>query len=187
MSGLLQLPHKNSNTTDMEKEVIHSSQKCDPWRSGNSALMMSKDPVHTTQEITIPPFSTINMHTNISVKGHCMWVHVLMELMTGPQLPTAVMVTYRELHLGSGVPICLHNLGAHSIKIPAKTMVGQVRPVNQVPLVVLPIRTSGVSNNTQRGMDLGGSGPPSPQGVAQTRAGTGHRAVAQMGTPVCPQ
>ena len=52
---------------------------------------------------------------------------MLMEPMPGPQLPTAVVltVTYGELHLGSlRVPICLCNLGAHSVKIPDKTVVG---------------------------------------------------------------
>ena len=83
-------------------------------------------------------------------KGHCMWVHVLMELMPGLQFPTAVvtMVTYGELHLRSSrVPICLCNLSTCSMEIPAKTVVGQVAPANQVPLVGLPTRTSEESND----------------------------------------
>ena len=79
-----------------------------------------------------------------------MRVHVLMEPTPGSQLPTVVvvMVTYGELHLGSSrVPICLHNLSTHSIEIPTKTMVGQVAPTNQVPLIVLPTRTSKESND----------------------------------------
>ena len=87
-----------------------------------------------------------------------MWVYVLTELMPGPQLPTAVVltVTYGELHLGSSwVPICQHNLGTHSIKIPTKTVVGQVMPVNQVPPVILPTGTSEESNsNPQKGWVL---------------------------------
>ena len=104
-----------------------------------------KGPVYTTQKVTIPLFSTIGVHTNSSVKGHCMWVNMLMELMSGAQLPTVVvpMVTYGELHLGSSrVPICLCNLGACTMEIPAKTVVRQVTPANQVPPVVLPTRTS---------------------------------------------
>ena len=107
-------------------------------------------PVHTTWKVTIHPFSTISMHAITSVKGHCMWVHMLTEPMPGPQLPTVVvlMVTHGELHLGSlRVPICLCNLGANSIEIPRKTVVGQVVPANQVPLVVLPTRTSKESNS----------------------------------------
>ena len=84
-----------------------------------------------------------------------MQVHMLMEPMPGPQLPAAVvqMATYGELHLGSlRVPICLCNLGAHSIEISAKTVVGQVVPANQVPLVVLLTRTSeGSDGNPQKG------------------------------------
>ena len=90
-----------------------------------------------------------------------MWVHVLTELMPGPQLPTAVvlMVTYGELHLGSSsLPICLCNLSAHTMEIPTKAVVGQVTPVNQVPLVFLPTRTSKESNpKLQKGMSPGGS------------------------------
>ena len=83
-------------------------------------------------------------------QGHCMWVHVLTELMAGPQLPTAVVptVTYGELHPGSSrVPICLCNLSTHAMEIPAKTVVGQVAPANQVQLVFLPTRTYEKSNN----------------------------------------
>ena len=78
-----------------------------------------------------------------------MQVHVLTELTPGPQLPTAVvpMAIYGELHPGfSRVPICPHNLSAHTMQIPAKDVVGQVAPANQVPLVVLSTRTSEESN-----------------------------------------
>ena len=150
MSGPLQLPHVSSNSTGVEKEVTHSSPKSYPMEVREFYLDDVRCPVCTTQKVTIPPFSTVNVHTSTSVKGHCMWVHVLTKLTPGPQLPTAVvaMVTYGELHLGSlRVPICLCNLGAHSIEIPAKTVVGQVAPANQVPPVVLLIRTSEESNN----------------------------------------
>ena len=45
----------------------------------------------------------------------------------------------------------------------------------------------GIQWQTPKGMDLGGPGPSRLQGVAQTRAGTGQRVAAQMGTPICPQ
>ena len=52
-------------------------------------------------------------------------------------------VTYGELHPGScWVPICLCNFNAHSVQIPTKTVVVQVVPANQVPLVILPTGTS---------------------------------------------
>ena len=53
------------------------------------------------------------------------------------------IVTYGELHPGSSrVPVCLHNLSTHAMVIPAKTMVSQVIPANQVPPVVHPTRTT---------------------------------------------
>ena len=74
-----------------------------------------------------------------------MKVHVLREPVLGPQLPAAVVpiATYGELHPGSSrAPVCLCNMSAHAMEIPAKTVVGQVIPANQVPLVVHPTRTA---------------------------------------------
>ena len=150
MSGSLLLPHTSSNTTGVGKEVIHSSPKGDPMEVREFCLDDVRGPVHITWTVTIPPFSTLIMHTNTSVKGHGMWVHVFKEPTPCLQLPIAVvpMATYRELHLGSlRVPICLHNLGSHSIEIPTKTVVGPVAPANHVPQVVLQTRTSEESNN----------------------------------------
>ena len=147
MYGLLQLAHTSSNTTGVEKEVIHSSPRGDHMEVREFCLDDVRGPVHTTWKVTIPPFSTISVHANSSVKGHCMQVYMLMEPMSAPQLPTAIVPTaiYGELHLGSlRVPICLCNLGTHSMEIPTKTVVGQV--ANQVPLVVLLTRTSKESN-----------------------------------------
>ena len=79
-----------------------------------------------------------------------MQVHVLMELVLSPQLPAAVVptVTYGELCPGSSrVPVCLHNLSTHAVEVPAKAMVGQVVPANQVPLVVHPTRTAEETNH----------------------------------------
>ena len=148
MSGSLQLPCASSNKTGVEKEVSHSSLRDDPMEVSKFCLNDVRGPVHTTQ-VTIPPFSTVSVHANSSVKGHCMQVHVLMELMPGPQVPAAVvpMATYRELHLGSSrIPICLHNLSAHTMEIPTKTVAGQVAPANWVLPVVHPTRTSEESN-----------------------------------------
>ena len=108
-------------------------------------LDVVKGSVCTTQKFTIPLFSTINVWANTSVRGHCMWVHVLMELKLSPQLPAAVLptATDRELCPGSSrVPVCLHNLSAHAVEIPTKTVVGQVAPTNQILLVVHPTRTA---------------------------------------------
>ena len=104
-----------------------------------------KGAVCTTQEVTIPPFQTINIKANAGVKGHCMKVHVLTEPALGPQLPAAVVpiATYGELHPGSSrVPVCLCHMSTHAVEIPAKTVVGQVIPANQVPPVVHLTRTA---------------------------------------------
>ena len=60
-------------------------------------------------------------------------------------MPAAVVpiATYEELHPGSSrVPVCLCNISAHAMEIPAKTVVGQVIPANQVPPVVHLTRTA---------------------------------------------
>ena len=108
-----------------------------------------KDLVCTTQKVTIPPFSTVNVWANTSVRGHCMQVHVLTEPMLGPKLPAAVVptATYRELCPGSSrVWVCLCNLSTYAVEIPAKTVVGQVAPANQIPPVVHLTRTAKETN-----------------------------------------
>ena len=96
------------------------------------------------------PFGTINVPANTSVRGHCMQVHVLMELVLGLQLPAAVVstATYGELCPGSSrVPVCLCNLSTCAVEVPIKALVGQVVPANQVPPVVHLTRTAEETNN----------------------------------------
>ena len=141
MSGLLQLSCSSSDKLKLE----NSSRENDPVEVWKSQLDSVKGDVHTTQKVTIPPFQTVNIKANAGVKGHCMKVHVLTEPVLSPQLPAAVVpiATYGELHPGSSrVPVCLHNMSTHAMEIPAKTVVGQVIPANQVPLVVHPNRTA---------------------------------------------
>ena len=74
-----------------------------------------------------------------------MQVHVLTELALGPQLPAAVVptATCGELYPGSSrIPVCLHNLSAHVMEVPAKTIIGQIVPANQVSTVVHLTRTA---------------------------------------------
>ena len=81
-----------------------------------------------------------------------------MEPALGPQLPAVVVptATYRELHPGSSrVPVCLHNLSACAINVPAKMVVGQIVPANQIPLVIHPTRTDAETNHpAQKGWVL---------------------------------
>ena len=146
MCGSLQLTHTSSEKIGMKEVVGHSSPKGEPIEVRKFCLDDVRGPVCTTQKVTIPPC----VYANSSVKGNCMQVHVLTEPMPGLQLPAVVvpMATYGQLHLGSSrVPICLCNLSTHTMEIPTKTVVGQVAPANQVPLVVHPTRTSEESNH----------------------------------------
>ena len=145
------------------------------WRCRSSNSMVSMVLDHTTQKVTIPTFSTVNVWANSSVKGHCMWVHVLTEPALGPQLPAAVVptATYGELHPGSSrVPVCLHNLSACAMEVPAKTIIGQIVPAKQVPLVVHPDQDSCRNKiPSTKGMGFGGLRPPRPyqSGLSQSR------------------
>ena len=115
-----------------------------------SQLDNIKVTVCTAQKVTIPPFHAVNIKADANVKGHCMRVHVLTGPALGPQLPAAVVpiATYGELHPGpSRVPVCLLNLSTHAMEIPAKTVVGQVIPTNQVPPVVHLTRTAEETTN----------------------------------------
>ena len=99
-----------------------------------------------------------------------MKVHVLTEQALGPQLPAAVVpiATYGELHPGSlTVPICLCNMSAQAMEIPAKNGGWTGNPCQ-------PGTTSGPPNQdylrgnyrpTKR-LGLGSSRPPRPKGVA---------------------
>ena len=186
MPELLQLPCTGSSKTEVEKEGSHSSLRDGPMEVRKFCLNDARGPVCTTWKVTIPSFSTVSVHTKSSVKGHCIWVYVLMELMPGPQLPTAVVLTatYGELHPGSSrVPICLHNLSSCTVEIPTKALVGQVAPANQVPPVVLPTRTSKESSyKPQKGWVFKGPGPPRYQRMAHKEAEAGQRIAAEIGT-----
>ena len=144
MSGSLQLSSSNSDKIKSAEKIGNSFQESDPLEVWKSQLDSVKGAVCTTQKVTIPPFHMVNVRANASVKWHCMKVHVLTEPVVSPQLPAAVVpiATYRELHPGSSrVPVCLLNLSTCAMEIPAKKVVGQVIPANQLPWVVQLTRT----------------------------------------------
>ena len=158
MSGSLQLSCSGSGQHKVTTGAASSIHQGGTVEVQKFQLNDVKGSVHTTKKVTIPPFSTINIWVNTSVKGHCMWVHILMELTLGPQFPAVVVPTgtYRELHPGSlGVPVCLCNLSAHAVDVPTKMVVGHIVPANQVPLVVHPTRTAAETNHpAQKGWVL---------------------------------
>ena len=150
MLGSLQLSCSNSDKIKSGEKIGSFSQESNPVEVQKSQLDGIKGAVCTTQKVTIPPFHMVNNKANASVKGHCMKVHVLMEPALSPQLPAAVVpiATYGELLPGSSrVPVCLCNLSAHAMEIPAKTVVGQVIPAKQVPPVVHPTRAAEETTN----------------------------------------
>ena len=120
--GLLQLSHSSSDKIKSGEKIGNFSWESDLVEVWKSQLDGVKGAVCTTQKVTIPPFHTANVKANASVKGHCMKVHVLMEPALSPLLPAAVVpiATYGELHPGSSrVPVCLCNLSAHAMELPA--------------------------------------------------------------------
>ena len=66
MSGSLQLSHASPGVGE---EVSHSSPESDPVEVQKFCLDDVRSPVCTTQKVTIPPFSTVSVHANSSVKG----------------------------------------------------------------------------------------------------------------------
>ena len=150
--------------------MVHSSPRVDAMEVKEFCLDDVQGSLCTTQKVTIPPFSTVSVHGNIGVRGHCMSVHVLAEPMADPKLPTTMglTVTYGELHPESSwVPICLCNLSANSVKIPTKMVVGLVMPANQVPLeTLLTVKLEESISNPHKRVDPGGPGPPRSEGMA---------------------
>ena len=77
MSGSLHLPCTNSNGTGVEEVLTHSSPGVGTMEVKEFCLGDVWGPVHTTWRVTIPPFGTVSIHGNTSVRGHCMQVHML--------------------------------------------------------------------------------------------------------------
>ena len=191
MSGSLQLPYTTSKEDREVGKEFTPSPSSDPAASRGFCLDDVQGPVQTTHKITIPPFWTVSIHSHTGVWGHCTQVHMLAKPAWGPQYPTSVIpaATYGELHPESSrVLICLRNLSACPIEVPAKAAVGQVTPANQVPLVVLPTEASGGSTHGSKKEWIHGSiESPGPRGVAWGRTSTGQGTATQMEPPICPQ
>ena len=77
MAELLQLSHDTSDKNKVEEGAKCSSQEGDPMEMWRFCLEDVMDLVCSTWKVTILPFSIVSVHANSSVKGHCMWVHVL--------------------------------------------------------------------------------------------------------------
>ena len=115
ISPSLQLSYEQTGDKDLAEGATLSTTS-GPTVSKEFHLDDIKGHVYTTQRITIPLFVTINVPCKTNIRGHCMWVHVLAELVQVPQLPTG---SFQVL-------ICLRNLNAHPTMIPAKVIIGKV-------------------------------------------------------------
>ena len=174
----MQLSHSSSGKSKMKEGANCSLWKRDSVEVQKFWLDDVKGLVHTTQKVTIPLFSTINVHGPTPVsEEHYMWVHVFVEPVLSPQLPAVVVPTaiYGELCPGSSrVPVCLHNLSTHAVEIPTKTVVQQVAPANQIPPVVHPTRTAKETNTqASKGWVLEAFRSPRCHWVAWVKAGMG--------------
>ena len=89
MSGSLQLSCSSSGKSKATTGATSSFHQGGTVEVQTFWLNDIKGLVHTTLKVTIPPFSTINIWTNTSVKGHCMQVHVLTELVLGPPVASS--------------------------------------------------------------------------------------------------
>ena len=89
MSGSMQLPCTSSNKIwGGKRGIVIPVLGMTPWRCRKFCLDDVRGPVCTTHgRSPFPHSAPVSVHANSSVKGHCMWVHVLTELMPGPQLP----------------------------------------------------------------------------------------------------
>ena len=84
MSGSLQLPHTGPNGTGVGKKVVHSSPRVDTMEVKEFCLDIVQGPVCTTWKVTIPPFGTVSVHGNTSIRGHCMWAMCLQSQCQAP-------------------------------------------------------------------------------------------------------
>ena len=143
MLGTLQLSHSSSCKNNTGEGAKSSSQKVDPVEVWKLSLDDVKGAVCTTQKVTIPLFGTINVCTSTSVKGHCMGVHVLKELLPGSPGASSSGVHSNLWGVASWVLEGTHLLAQlehlyHGNT--TKAVVGQVAPAIQVPPEVHPTR-----------------------------------------------
>ena len=96
--------------------------------------------VKVTKTVGIPPFSTIQVHGIMKVKGHDMRVNLIAEPKNNGCNPSVVVVpSYGNLRPGSSkVNMSCINLNSRSITVKAKLIVAQVAAANVVPPMLTP-------------------------------------------------
>ena len=93
-----------------------------------------------TKTVEIPPFSTIQVHGIMKVKGHDKRVNLIVEPKSNICNPSVVVVpSYANLRPGSSkVNMSLRNLISRDITVKAKLLVAQVAAANVVPPMLTP-------------------------------------------------
>ena len=90
--------------------------------------------------VEIPPFSTIQVHGIMKVKGNDKRVNIIVEPKNNVGNPSIVVVcSYANLRPGSSkVNMSLRNLTSRNITVKAKSIVAQVAVANVVPPMFTP-------------------------------------------------
>ena len=125
-------------------------------------------PLITTKPIVIPLFGCKQVKRLMeSLPVCCYWVHVIKELIENHWLTWGVMAisTYSDLYPGSRrVGIMLQNLTAWEVRIPPKTIIGNVQLAEMSPIwpLSLPVRSflQRSKKNHQRSASLPAQIPP---------------------------
>ena len=189
MYGSLQLTHTSSDKTGMEEEVGHSSPKGDPMEVRKFCPNDVRGLVCTTQKVNIPPFNTVSVHANSSVKRHCMCritcTHGIKCQV--PSWPAAVVLNSGNLWRvasrilkGTYLTVqleCPYHGNSHKghgwTGYPCQPS-ATGSPPNQEFWRVKP--------HTPKGMGLGGPGPPRSPRMARIRAEAGQRITGPSGS-----
>ena len=122
-------------------------------------LDLVKGPVKLKKEVELEPFEQKEVWGYTQVKGHSKRVVVCTEsedlLMKGQVM--SVNSKSEMLPHNSRVKVMLKNLSGRTVKMPAKTTIGEVSPCNVVPLIWKPEEANSETENqtwTQEMEDL---------------------------------
>ena len=94
--------------------------------------------IKTTKPVTLPPFSTTIIKGSTKLSSHGMRLNLIAESSTSTHLPPNVQCTpiYCTLEPGSNrVAVGLRNISSRTIKIPSRTVVGQLQQDKMVPKI----------------------------------------------------
>ena len=97
--------------------------------------------VRTTKKVVIPPLETVQVHGLTKYHCHSKRIHVIADQ---PQNSFANQLvttsTYTELKPGSSkVTLCVQNLSAREVVLPAKSVIGTISAANVVPPMLAPL------------------------------------------------